>query len=179
MTMFNLVTLPDENNPNNIIIEPYVDVFVNTAGTTLSDRTIQHDWTEKIDVSEMKLEPLADLNKRTIFKFVEDDDDYAFNQYKNSVGGHLYGSKKYSAGNEFNILEGIDEIVAEPFAATVVKPLMYQFADFIVPCNYMLIMLMMSTSEGFENSPRIMYDNGSKTLSTNTYSIPTQNGVRW
>ena len=40
------------------------------------------------------------------------------------VGGHLYGSKKYNAGNEFNILEGIDEIVAEPFAATVVKPLM-------------------------------------------------------
>ena len=29
--------------------------------------------------------------------------------YKNSVGGHLYGSKKYNAGNEFNILE--DQII--------------------------------------------------------------------
>ena len=39
--MFNLVTLPDENNPNNILIEPYSDVFINTtAGTTLSYRTL-------------------------------------------------------------------------------------------------------------------------------------------
>ena len=30
----------------------------------------------------MKLTPLTDLNKNTIFKFVEDDDDYAFNVYK-------------------------------------------------------------------------------------------------
>ena len=81
MTMFNLVTIPDENNPNNIKFEPYVDVFINnTAGTSLSDRTIEHDWTDKIDVSEMKLEPLTDLNRRTIFKFVEDEDDFAFTE---------------------------------------------------------------------------------------------------
>ena len=61
--MFNLVTLPDEDNPNNIKIEPYADVFIPTAtaGTTLANRGIEHDWTDKIDVSEMKLEPLADL----------------------------------------------------------------------------------------------------------------------
>ena len=177
MTMFNLITIPDENNPNNIIIEPYADVFIdNTKGTDLSSRSIQHDWTEKIDVSEMKLEPLSDLNKRTIFKFVEDEDDYAFTQYKNSVGGHLYGSKKYNAGNEFNILEGLDEIIAEPFAATVVKPLDEGFPDFIVPSLYSYN-ANDDTSEGFENSPRIMYNNEIKTLSTNTYSIPTQNGV--
>jgi hypothetical protein len=98
MTMFNLVTIPDENNPNNIKFETYVDVFINnTAGTTLSDRTIKHDWTDKIDVSEMKLEPLTDLNRRTIFKFVEDEDDFAFMNYKHQVGGHLYGSKKYES----------------------------------------------------------------------------------
>jgi hypothetical protein len=71
----------------------------------------------------MKLEPLTDLNKKTIFKFVEDDDDFAFMNYKNQVGGHLYGSKKFNATDEFNILDGLDEIIAEPFAATVVKPL--------------------------------------------------------
>ena len=176
MTMFNLITIPDENNPNNIIIEPYVDVFVNTKGTTLEDRTIQHDWTEKIDVSEIKLEPLADLNLKSIFKFVEDDDDYAFTQYKNSVGGHLYGSKKYNAGNEFNILEGIDEIVAEPFAATVVKPLMSQFPDFIVPSLYSYN-ANDDTTEGFDNSPRIMFNNGRKFLTSCTYNVPAQNGV--
>ena len=175
MTMFNLITIPDENNPNNIIIEPYVDVFVNTKGTTLADRTIQHDWTEKIDVSEMKLEPLADLNKSTIFKFVEDDDDFAFMNYKNLVGGHLYGSKKYNAGNEFNILEGIDEIIADPFAATVVKPLESQFYDFIVPSLYSYN-ANDDTTQGFENSPRIMYNNGVVDMASTTYSVPAQNG---
>ena len=160
MTMFNLVTLPDENNPNNIVIEPYVDKFtINTAGADLKDRGIEYDWTDKIDVSQMKLTPLDDLNKKTIFKFVEDEDDFAFTNYKNQVGGFLYGSKEYDAWNEFNILEGTKEIVAEPFAATVVKPLSSQYPDFITPALY-AYNPDDKTSEGFENSPRIMYDNG-------------------
>ena len=177
ITMFNLVTLVDENNPNNIIIEPYSDVFIPTAtaGATLANRGIEYDWTDKIDVSEMKLTPLTDLTRKTIFKFVEDDDDYAFNQYKNQVGGHLYGSKKYNAGNEFNILDGEDEIIAEPFAATVVKPLMSQFPEFIVPSLYSYN-ANDDTSEGFENSPRIMYDNYVVNMSSTTYTVPAQNG---
>ena len=175
ITMFNLVTLVDEDNPNNILIEPYTDVFIPTAtgGTTLANRGIQHDWTDKIDVSEMKLTPLTDLNKKTMFKFVEDDDDYSFNQYKNQVGGHLYGSEKFNAGNEFNILDGEDEIVAEPFAATLVKPLMSQFPGFITPAIYAM---NDDVSEGFENSPRIMYNNGIKSTGA-SYYIPEQNGV--
>jgi len=174
ITMFNLVTMPDEDNPNNIKIEPYSDIFINnTAGTTLSDRTIEHDWTDKIDVSEMKLTPLADLNRKTIFKFVEDDDDFVFNQYKFDVGGHLYGSLKYSSTDEFNILEGTDEIIAEPFAATVVKALMDNFPDFIIPAVYS--MDKEGVTEGFENSPRIMYNNGVKNSGT-SYYIPAQNG---
>ena len=168
MTMFNLVTLVDEDNPNNIIIEPYSDVFINNPDS------VQLNWTDKIDVSEMKLTPLTDLNKKTIFKFVEDDDDYAFNQYKNLVGGHLYGSKKFNAGNEFNILDGEEEIVAEPFAATVVKPLMSQFPEFITPAIYG--MTEDGEEEGFENSPRIMYNNGIKSTGA-SYEIPAQNGV--
>lgn len=169
LTMFNLVTLPDENNPSNILIEPYADVFINSTDS------VELDWTEKIDVSEMKLEPLTDLNKKTILKFVEDDDDYAFTNYKNLIGGHLYGSKKYDAGNEFNILVGEDEIVAEPFAATVVKPLMSQFPDFITPAIYSYN-ADDGTSEGFDNSPRIMYNNGVKHTGA-SYYIPAQNGV--
>ena len=175
ITMFNLVTLVDEDNPNNIIIEPYGEVFVNTiSGTSLASRGIQHNWTDKIDVSEMKLEPLADLNKKTIFKFVEDDDDYAFNVYKSSVGGHLYGSKEYDSYDSFDILEGTKEIVAEPFAATFVKPLMDQFPEFITPAIY--ARGSDGTWEGFENSPRIMYNNGIKATGT-SYYIPPQNGL--
>ena len=173
--MFNLVTLVDEDNPNNIIIEPYSDVFIPTAtgGTTLANRGIEHDWTDKIDVSEMKLTPLTDLTRKTMFKFVEDDDDYSFNQYKNQVGGHLYGSQLFNAGDEFNILDGEEEILAEPFAATVVKPLMSQFPDFITPAIYAM---NDDVSEGFENSPRIMFNNGIKSTGA-SYYIPEQNGV--
>ena len=180
ITMFNLVTIVDEDNPNNILIEPYTDVFIPTAtgGTTLANRGIQHDWTDKIDVSEMKLTPLTDLNRKTIFKFVEDDDDYSFNQYKNNVGGqlgeggHLYGSLKHNATDEFNILDGEEEIVSEPFAATLVKPLMSQFPSFIVPAIYAM---NDDVSESFDNSPRIMYNNGIKSTGV-SYYIPAQNG---
>ena len=168
MTMFNLVSLPDKDNPTNILIEPYADVFIE------NDDSTQLDWTDKIDVTEMKLTPLTDLNKKTIFKFVEDDDDYAFNVYKNSVGGHLYGSKKQDEVF-YTILDGEKEIVAEPFAATVPKALMSQFSDFITPAIY--ARGSDDTWEGVENSPRIMYDNGEVTLTSCTYYIPAQNGV--
>jgi len=114
------------------------------------------------------------LNKETIFKFVEDDDDYSFNRYKELVGGHLYGSKEYPAGNEFNILEGKEEILAEPFAATVIKPLIDIFPDFITPAIYAAG--GDGVWEGFENSPRIMYDNGIKDTGA-SYYIPAQNGL--
>jgi hypothetical protein len=186
LTMFNLVSIPDKDNPSNILIEPYSDVFIhNTSSGTTSDlslasRSIAHDWTDKIDVSEMKLTPLTDLNKSTIFKFVEDEDDYAFNVYKTSVGSHLYGSKKYDASG-FTILAGEDEVVAEPFAATVVKPLMDIYTDLIVSTVYSYN-ADDGTSAAFENSPRIMYDNGVQsalagTFVSCTYKVPTQNGV--
>ena len=169
MTMFNLVTLPDEDNPSNIKIEPYSDVFLNNPNS------VELDWTEKIDVSEMKLIPLTDLNRKTIFKFVEDEDDFAFMNYKRQVGGHLYGSKKYNAGNEFNILSGEDEIIAEPFAATVIKPLDDLYPDLITPAIYSYNSND-DTSEGFENSPRIMFNNGIKPT-VDSYFIPAQNGL--
>ena len=52
--MFNLVVLQDKNNPNNLIIEPYNDIFIkNTSGTSLASRNILYDWTDKIDVTEI------------------------------------------------------------------------------------------------------------------------------
>ena len=169
ITMFNLITMPDPNNPSNILIEPYADIFINNSAN------VRHNWTDKVDASEIKLTPLSDLNKKTIFKFVEDEDDFPFQNYKNQVQQHLYGSKKYIAGSEFNILDGTNEIVAEPFAATVVKPIMSQFGAFVTPAIYSYN-ANDGTSEGFDNSPRIMYNNGIKDSGI-SYHIPLQNGV--
>ena len=179
MTMFNLVSVPDKDNPNNIIIEPYNDIFLENSDST------QLDWTDKIDIEEIKLTPLTELNKKTIFKFVEDDDDWAFNFYKSQVHNHLYGSNIFDASTSSNnlptILSGEEEIIAEPFAATVPKPLDPQFSDFIVPSIYSYN-ADDNTSEGFDNSPRIMYNNGKQTAALGTfvsctYNVPAQNGV--
>jgi hypothetical protein len=172
MTMFNLVSMVDENDPNNILIEPYSDVFITNTNSK------ELDWTDRIDASEMELKPLTDLNKNTIFQFVEDEDDYVFRQYKNSTSGHLYGSKELDASTATNglptILQGTKEIIADPFAATASKPLEYGFSDFIVPSIY--AMTDDGTSEGFDNSPRIMYNNGIKTLPGYNYDAPSMNG---
>ena len=181
MTMFNLVSMVDENNPNNILIETYSDVFINnTRSNDVSDMTLSsrfdgkvHDWTDKIDVSQMELNPLTGLNKNTTFQFVEDEDDYVFRQYKNSTSGHLYGSKEIDASG-FTILEGTKEIIAEPFAATLSKPLYSQFSSFIAPSIYS--MTDDGTYEGFDNSPRIFYNNGVKDTVA-SYYIPTHNGL--
>ena len=177
MTMFNLISMVDESNPDNILIEPYSDVFINNTNggpgnLTLKARGIQHDWTDKVDASEMELKPLTDLNIKTIFKFVEDDDDYAFQVFKTAQSGHLYGSKVLSASG-FTILQGTKEITAEPFAATVSKPLSDYLPAFVVPSLYALN--EEGTSEGFDNSPRIFYNNGIKPTGA-SYYIPAQNG---
>jgi hypothetical protein len=180
MNMFNLISLSDPDNPNNIIFETYADTFItNTAGTNLAARSIQHDWTDKVDVSEMRLTPLTNLNKDTIFKFVEDEEDYPFKVYKTSTQ-HLYGSKEFEASTSSMGLEtlliGEKEIIAEPFGATVQKPLMPGgiFASFLVPSIYS--MSDDGTTSGFHNSPRILYNNGVKDTGM-TYYIPTQNGL--
>ena len=181
-TMFNLVTLADPDNPTNILIEPYADVFINhtksgtTSDLTLASRGVQYDWTDKIDITQIKLTPI-ELKAKTIFKYEEDDEDYAFMKYKNGTGGNLYGSKIFDAKTlfGFSILSEQEEIVATPFAATVMKPLYDKFHNFIVPAIY-------SSNdeetefEGFDNLPRILYDNGKPQLGT-TYYIPAQNGL--
>ena len=176
MTMFNLVTLQDNTDPANIIIKPYADVFIKTtSGTTLKERSIQADWTDKVDLKDVKLTPLNDLKKRTIFKYEEDEDDYVFNVYKKSTTGHLYGSKVFSAEN-LTLLEGEEEIVASPFAATVSKPLWSQLANFITPAVY--AMDDDGASSSFENKPRILYQmNSSPVQMSSTYFIPAQNGT--
>ena len=176
-TMFNLISMPDVNDGKNIKIEPYNKIFFNdTAGLSLVDRNIKHDWTDKVDATEIKLTPL-DLKKKTTFKYEEDDEDYPFTLYKNGTGGTLYGSKVFDAIHlfGFTLLSEEEEITASPFAATVVKPLFDKFPDFIIPAIYSSNDDQ-SEFEGFDNAPRILFDNGKK-QSTDSYYIPAQNGL--
>ena len=171
--MFNLVTLQTDI-PNEIQFEPYSDVFIKkTSGTSLADRSVTHDWTYKIDEQDINLKPLTDLNANTIFKFEEDDDDYAFNVYKKATR-HLYGSKVFDA-SAASLLTGNEEISAKPFASTIIKKLENYLDEFLVPTIYAYD--PSSGSETFDNLPRILYDTGQRTLTNSDFITPTQNGV--
>lgn len=176
-TMFNLITLEDKSNPGNIIIESYSDVFATIgAGTTLADRGIKHNWTDKVDIKDIKLKPLNDLKKSTVFKYEEDEEDYIFSVYRRSTNGHLYGSKVFSAAS-LTVLDGEDEIVATPFAATVSKPLAPAYSDYIVPTIYSVD--DDGQPSGFDNMPRILYNStgASPITTTASYYMPAQNGT--
>ena len=182
MTMFNLVAIPDPANPNNVLIEPYNDVFgIQPSAVTPNEL----NWTEKIDVEEIKLKPL-DLVKTLKFQYEEDDSDFAFLKYKRAASGYLYGSKDIQDtspmlgmyGNMQTGLSGEEEIIASPFASTICKPLGDQWSEWVVPVIYS------GNEDGtdfnsYENKPRILYNNGRVDMSGYgyTYYIPAQNGT--
>jgi len=174
MTMFNLVTMADPDNPNNIIIEPYSDIFGNSPAAVTP---VTHNWTYKVDVKQINLKPL-ELKRKVVLKYSEDDEDYPFRVYKNATAGYLYGSKELDGSsimlstNQVTNLIGEEEIVAEPFAATVCKPLSDIFGNWIIPTIY-------SSNEdgtefeGFDNKPRILYNDGVVTIASGgSYYIP-------
>ena len=179
VNMFNLVMLQNKDDINNITIEPYNDVFIsNTTGTTLAARGIAHDWTDKIDITEIKLTPL-DLTDKTIFKYDNDDNDYPLKYYK-SITGEDYGSFKHLGfNNTLSLLTGEQEISASPFSATVIKPIADYLNDFIVPVIYTGNDTNTEFSS-YDNNPRILFKVSASpyTLTAGTeYKIPTQNGV--
>ena len=165
ITMFNLITLQDKQNPSNILIEPYNDVF--------SDDVTTLDWTHKVDVSDIKLKAL-DLKKRVVFKYEEDEDDYPFGVYKLATGGYLYGSLTLDS-SQLDLLSGEDEVIASPFAATIMKDLFDDTPELTAPSIY-------GTNENhtefgsIKNLPRILIDTGVYTAS-DTFYVPAQNGV--
>ena len=175
INMFNLIIRQDETNPTNLLIETYDTVFNDIdKGLTLANRKITHDWTSKIDASEIKLTPL-DLAKETKFDYIEDDKDFAANLYKNTFI-EPYGSKTFTARGNTIFVES-EEVSATPFAATIVKPLFDYTPQFLTPAIY--------SSDGgvyqsFDNKPRILYKTSASpfTMTSGTsYSIPAQNGV--
>jgi hypothetical protein len=171
--MFNLVTMPDKDNPNNLIIEPYADIFLNNPNTK------QLDWTNKVDQSNIKIQPLNKLPKSTTFGYVEDPNDYRVKQYKNALGGYIYGSKTYEAGEMFfSLLTGEKKITAKPFAPTITAPLTMLFPDFIMSHIYKGDDTGTAFSP-FANKPRILFDEGIKPMPLGANGLIVEAAVLW
>tara|TARA_R100000781_G_scaffold65483_1_gene41201 strand:+ start:133 stop:2868 length:2736 start_codon:yes stop_codon:yes gene_type:complete len=171
-TMFNLLILKDNDDPTNLIIEPYKSVFVDDSlSQYITINT--HDWTDKVDISQIQLKTI-DTSKTVMFNFVQEDNDYAKKVYK-STTGYEYGSQEIDA-TDFTILEGESEIQATPFAATFVKPIFDNFTtEMTIPVIYKGA--DDGSFTGYENKPRILYNVGEVTMSNKTYYIPAQNGL--
>ena len=153
MTMFNLITLPDPSNPNNILIEPYVDVFGNNP-TAVTPK--QLDWTYKLDTSDINIKPI-ELKQKITFQYAEDEDDYAFNVYKKATSGYLYGSKEINQ-TSYSLVEGEEKIEPTVFSATVCKPIEDIFPNFFIPVIYSGS--LEEGMEAFDNNARILIDCG-------------------
>ena len=175
MTMFNLVTLQDKDNPNNLIIEPYKDVFVKPIHVLNTSTTVtpkQLNWTDKVDISEINLKPL-ELVKITNFSFEIETNDYTHNIYKKATGKN-YGNYTFEK-SEYTMVEGEKNIKATPFAATIVKPLLDFTPNFITPSIFQANDDA-TEFESFDNAPRILFDNGVVT-NVKDYHIPAKNTV--
>lgn len=172
-TMFNLVVLKEDEV---LRIEPYADIFITSSAVTPT----QHNWTDKVDISEINLKPL-ELKRKIKFTYEDDDSDYVLSVYKKATNGYLYGTKNLDGStampNQVSNLTGEEEIIATPFAPTIIRPATDLFpADLTIPHIYS------GNDDGtefedFENLPRILYNLGVKSISGKTYYVPAQNGV--
>tara|TARA_Y100000401_G_scaffold39636_1_gene30111 strand:+ start:2440 stop:5211 length:2772 start_codon:yes stop_codon:yes gene_type:complete len=168
--LFNLMAIQDKDNPSNLIIEPYTDVFITASSQYITHNT--HDWTDKTDASEMKLTPLK-LQKKIEFNFAKEEKDYATQLYETTTG-YKYGSR-ISDASVYNLLEGETKIEATAFAATFIKPIFENWDEMIIPVIY--TETESGEFQGFENKPRILYNVGRYTMANPYfYRFPSQAG---
>tara|TARA_R110000737_G_scaffold99744_1_gene133690 strand:+ start:1809 stop:3893 length:2085 start_codon:yes stop_codon:yes gene_type:complete len=156
--MFKLVILVDENNPTNLLIEPYADWV--GAGNEL-------DWTNKIDKDEFLYTPIDGLARDISFNFTEDANAWetvALNHPNKWLWGYNFAS-----GIEI-IDKDNDEVEITPFSDTLVDELstgnsaMPRIVDSSAinggfPLNY------------WENNMRLLYDNGVHAFTGGTYNL--------
>ena len=175
LDMFNLVIMVDKENATNLLIEPYIDIFVepihegNTTGTT-SD-TKFHDWTHLVDATELKMTPLSDLHKITQFTYKMDEKDYCLDYYANQTNGYIYGAANWDADG-LSMLQGTKKLENKVFAPCFIKPILDNFDNDCVVPNIYSANKDQTEFEDFANKPRIAYDVGNVTLSSGSYSIP-------
>tara|TARA_R110000751_G_scaffold76211_1_gene153409 strand:- start:18001 stop:20844 length:2844 start_codon:yes stop_codon:yes gene_type:complete len=180
LKMNNLITMPNPQNPNNIIIQPYSDYFpsIGSGGGSVSSesRGISLDWTNKVDAKTMISKALVNNKRTTLWKYTEDENDYVFKFYKDQFFGFLYGSNTENE-DQYNILEGQEVIEAKGVAATLIKSYDDLWPQLVFPAIYKVNDDL--TTSAFDNKPRILYDNGQYAMFANdgnTVFIPSQNG---
>lgn len=152
-TMFNLVVLKSKDDDTVLKIEPYTDIFINSNATTNITQNL-YDWTDKVDLSEVKLTSLK-LKQQVEFNYKKDEKDYATGVYEDSTG-YVFGNYAIDASS-FAVASGIQKLDLKVFGSTFCTPLFYDFSSTLtVP--QIVTQKSDGTIEGFDNKPRILFD---------------------
>jgi len=112
-TCYNLMFIPDKNNPRNIRIEPRDIVY--QTGTT-------KNWTDKVDHLKPIIEtPLAEFQAKSYIFSHKSDSDFLNKNYQDTMGGRIYGDAIVSTESEF--------LKSENKKTTIFSPTPFTFAD--------------------------------------------------
>ena len=122
---FNLVVVPDVNNPETFVVEPVVDYI--GKGDTL-------DWSRKLDYnSPINISPTTSVINGTLYYSAEKDEDYGNTEFTKSTNV-LYGTRYVqlstdykSQQTEFNdgFSNAVDDIVNNLSQPNITIPIYY------------------------------------------------------
>lgn len=109
---FNLIIVPDKDEPTNLLIEPY-DVFIDSGDTI--------DWTTKLDTSkDIQLKPTADLQAKQQTYTDKLAEDYMSSEFF-GINQRIYGTQLVD--NTENDFGKEQETIETIFAPTITTPI--------------------------------------------------------
>ena len=142
---FNLVFIPDRNNPKKLYIEPFNDYLA--SGTN-------KDWTNKIDLSkDIAIEPTTDLQARR-YEWTHSQGKDFVNELVQKNAGRVYG--RYRVDDPENDFASGTKEIKSPFAP---------FVTSYIPNTSFIIHRMLTDTTDEDKSikeprPRLAYWNG-------------------
>jgi hypothetical protein len=152
--MFNLVFIPDRNNPKKLYIEPFNDYIA--SGT-------KKDWTNKIDLSkDIKIEPTTDLQSRQ-YEWTHSNGKDLVNDLVFKNAARVYS--RYRVDDPENDFASGNKEIKSPFAPHV--------ASYIPGTNYAVHRMLVDTEQADKRIknplPRLAYWNGTPAGEINYY----------
>ena len=142
---FNLVFIPDKNNPKHLEIEPFNDYLA--SGTA-------KDWTNKIDLSkDIKIEPTTDLQARRYEWTMSEGKDFV-NELVQKNAGRVYG--RYRVDDPENDFASGEKTITSPFAPFV--------TSYVPQTDFIIHRMLADTTQADKSikdpKPRLAYWNG-------------------
>lgn len=153
--MFNLVFIPDRNNPKHLYIEPLGDYYASGQ---------KKDWTNKIDLSkDISIVPTTDLQSR-VYDWTYSNGKDLVNDLVFKNADRVYG--RYRVEDPDNDFASGTKEIKTPFAPHVIS--------YIPGTNYAVHRLLVDTSESDKTIkdplPRIAYWNGTQSGNITLYN---------